>query len=259
MNERLLGLTDDDFEPLAPRAHVVRLALARDEDGLTLTLVLRSVEDAAMCEIAFTGVRELCFRDPDTTLVSSGRFLVADITRHGWDRIRYRVTEVEEGLVAFYCEDFDTTTLPEARPRRVADAREAVRSFDALQRSLVEAFLAHYQPVDREFFRGVAPGLFFVEGHEWEQRRHGAGVSFTHVQLGHVNAHVHLAARPGAIDAWRLYLYFESVGVAQVELDGTIYDVGHRPMRRLLDALEAEGMLRRVDLPSGDGSTLEIA
>jgi hypothetical protein len=83
--------------------------------------------------------------------------------------------------------------------------------------------------------------------------------SWPTVSRGPAPGHAHLAARPGAIDAWRLYLYFESVGVAQVEVDGTIYDVGHRPMRRLLDALEAEGMLRRVDLPSGDGSTLGVA
>jgi len=71
------------------------------------------------------------------------------------------------------------------------------------------------------------------------------------VQLGCVDVYQHLATHPGAIDAWRLFLYLESIDVARVDLDGAMYEVEYRPLERLLQELEAEGTLRRVIWPGG--------
>ncbi len=258
MDRRHLGLTDDDETSLAPRGRVVRLALGRDEDGLGLTLRLRSDADGELREIHFTGVHDLRFRDADTTLQSAVHFLVAGISHHGWQLARHYVREVEGELLDFFCASFGCETLPAPSSRRTGDARELVRAFAALQRKLVSAFLAHYQPSDRERFLGVPPGLFFVEGHEWKQHRHGAGVRFMHVQLGHVDAHVDLATHPGAVDAFRLSEYLASIDVGWVELDGSTYEVEHRDMERLIAALAEGGVLRPVERRDGHGGLFEL-
>lgn len=134
------------------------------------------------------------------------------------------------------------------------DAPSLVFAYAALQRRIVQAFLAHYQPADRDSFSDVPPGTFVVDGETWRQHRHGLGVSFVHPRLGLVNAHVGLAAHPGAVDQGRLVDYLQSQGVKTLQLEEVAFQVSHTAMNALLRRMQEAGTMRRLDccLPDED-------
>lgn len=124
-------------------------------------------------------------------------------------------------------------------------AERVVEAFSRLQRGLVAQLLATACPTDREYFKDLPDGAMEFEGKTWSYRRHGAGVTFRSADGAAVNAHVGLADYPGAIDAWRIYVYLDSVGVQEMMYRGESFAIDGEPnVARMLKKMAAAGTLR---------------
>lgn len=129
------------------------------------------------------------------------------------------------------------------------DAVRVVVDFCALQRKLVQRFRETVRPTDFERFSGIPrTGHINFEQQTWTYRCHGAGVLF---QGPHavVDAHIGLKDFPSAIDAWRLLLFLESVGISSLLFEQrSIPADDERALNSLLEQLVAAGVLRNVPL-----------
>ena len=86
----------------------VQLSLSLDAEDGSLSLLIRFTPRQAPREemtCLFRGVRDLRFLGEPTILGSVVVPSVEDIASSGWEGIKYRVRDLEEDFVAFYCAD----------------------------------------------------------------------------------------------------------------------------------------------------------
>jgi hypothetical protein len=122
-----------------------------------------------------------------------------------------------------------------------------VQKFSHTQRGLVGNLLALVRVRDREYFSDLSDGFLNFEGETWSYRRHGAGVAFRSSRGVLVDAHVAMVALPGAIDAWRLFLYFDSIGIQELAYRGRTFVIdGEGNVQSLLEEMAALGVVRSV-------------
>jgi hypothetical protein len=122
-----------------------------------------------------------------------------------------------------------------------------VQKFSDTQRGLVSRLLASVRIRDQEYFSDLPDGLVDFEEERWSYRRHGAGVAFRSTRGVLIDAHVAMVDLPGAVDAWRLYLYFDSVGVQELAYCGRAFVIdGETHVQELLEKMEALGVVRAV-------------
>jgi pretoxin HINT domain-containing protein/uncharacterized protein DUF6896/ParB-like nuclease family protein len=120
-----------------------------------------------------------------------------------------------------------------------------VEEFSRLQSGLVTCLLATARPLDREYFKDLSDGSMDFDGKTWSYRRHGAGVTFRSTGGVTVNAHVGMADYPAAVDAWRMFVYLDSLGVQEIAYRGELFVVdGERDVERMLKKMAAAGALR---------------
>ena len=100
------------------------------------------------------------------------------------------------------------------------DLLDVTRAFTRVQSKLVRELLAAQALHDHEYFRDLRDGTIALDGEQWTFHRHGAGVTFRSDRGAVVNAHVALVEVPDGVDAWRLLLYLESLGIHEVVFEG---------------------------------------
>lgn len=89
-----------------------------------------------------------------------------------------------------------------------------LKSYSALQqRLLFSLFGSIDEPLGEGNFRSSLPltGSIISNSEEWVYRRHGDGVHFSNGKA-EVDAIKYIFAAPSGFEAWRIKLYFESLG-----------------------------------------------
>ena len=97
------------------QVRVVELALRRDSSGLQLILRLQPVDQSSVVTLYFSGVVDLRFLGPTTELNNLVTLEVEDISTRGWEDLQYRVRDVEEEFLSFYCHAYFTMPDPSER------------------------------------------------------------------------------------------------------------------------------------------------
>lgn len=124
---------------------------------------------------------------------------------------------------------------------------EHLATFRALQRALLNE-LSKTVDLTREFFNDIPPGEIKHDRKVWSYRGHGRGVAFEHSGVV-VDAHV-APSMFDVVDAWRLSLYFDSLGIESVLSGGCASSVtDHESVSALLETLVESGALvhKRVE------------
>jgi hypothetical protein len=124
---------------------------------------------------------------------------------------------------------------------------EHMRKFVAIQTGLIHALCDSRGGLEQSGLDRIPrAGSLVLDDNEWYFHKHGSGVSFKAKKDGTViDAHVETIEAPDAIDAWRLFQYFESIGVSCVECCSTSrHDVtSERQIEAMLAPLLEEGRL----------------
>lgn len=90
---------------------MVSFLLEHGSERMSLTLVFRSDESAADLELHFRGVFDLRFRsEPFYLHQPLPVFRFENIRDRQWQKPKYRVTDVEEEFVSFYCRDVEVVS-----------------------------------------------------------------------------------------------------------------------------------------------------
>lgn len=95
----------------------------------------------------------------------------------------------------------------------------ALENFSNTQEKLIREFQKQYHPIDNDIGQVKKPktGRFTAIGQEWKFCKHGIGISFENISSGAtIDAHDGIRINKRIFDAWRLSIFFESIGITEL-------------------------------------------
>jgi hypothetical protein len=127
---------------------------------------------------------------------------------------------------------------------------ELAIEYSSCQDEILGLMNAAYPTIARELNPQKWPQIGAIEalGVSWRFTRHGMGFTFEADDGRVVNAHEFIDHHPYPIDAYRIQLYCESVGLAALSVDSTTIDISDIwSIESGLDKLISIGLLRLDD------------
>lgn len=88
---------------LAPPSRIDSITIERRSEGVAMRLVLLPIESVGTLQFEFDQVLELRFRGDSVELGLVVRLLVEDVSSHGMEKVRFRVSDAEEEFISFSC------------------------------------------------------------------------------------------------------------------------------------------------------------
>ena len=105
-----MSVGESEFR-LADPSRVVRIALDRSDDDLTITFLLMPLEASEPIEVRCIGAADVRFRGDRTELKEIVLLMAEDISSRGWEGARYLVKDYEEEFISFVCREIDRVPI----------------------------------------------------------------------------------------------------------------------------------------------------
>ncbi len=132
-------------------------------------------------------------------------------------------------------------------PTKSSDVAAILLVFVELQSNLISTFQQRFpQIIDSEYLlNSPRSGSILSQEEEWQFQRHGVGICFAGQKSSKVvDAHVGMLEYPQAFDAWRLFQYFESIGIEKIRYLSDVFDVSDEDsIENLLICLLQDGLI----------------
>lgn len=95
---------------------IQRVEIDNAADGMSVTVRVRATDPAVpdTPTLRFCGVVRLEFRQEQDGLPLGLR--IVDMADHGWEDVRWKVTDPEYGIASFWCADFSVRATPPTVP-----------------------------------------------------------------------------------------------------------------------------------------------
>lgn len=85
----------------------MRIVLERGEDDLTVCLSLVPPGSSEAIELRFRGANDVRFLGERTELTESVLLMAEDISSRQWERVKFRVWDVENEVISFVCREIE--------------------------------------------------------------------------------------------------------------------------------------------------------